>query len=211
MWLGLTDIGTEGDFKWVTGPEGETNGCTYNLEDEGPQRTSCNIFGGQSSSCVGSQCKGGKLAYRMGTCQPDMFCNFHGAEPNDGNGGEDFIYATRQVGTWNDIAPGNTVINRRNYGVLCEWGGLNDVCFEDAAGAVCVVRGGDPLSSGVPGQNSPASCELDECALPCDTCAQSNATMVNVCLAADQQCHDYDMTATSLGDWECRCFAPSTT
>eukprot|EP01065_Artemidia_motanka_P038503 TRINITY_DN47354_c0_g1_i1.p1 TRINITY_DN47354_c0_g1~~TRINITY_DN47354_c0_g1_i1.p1 ORF type:complete len:1868 (+),score=395.50 TRINITY_DN47354_c0_g1_i1:64-5667(+) len=73
---------------------------------------------------------------------------------------------------------------------------------------------GDWYCTCVPPANSSAaadaktrlsSCRLDECSVPCRTCALRDAGAVDVCNATGQLCVDPNVSAVSLSDWMCVC------
>lgn len=79
-WIGATDAGVEGDWRWVTGPEGN--------EDSGDGL----LF------WVGDE--------EEGAAEPDQYENWNDGEPNDGGEGEDcgqIWFTESSDGLWNDL------------------------------------------------------------------------------------------------------------
>ena len=66
----------------------------------------------------------------------------------------------------------------------------------------CECKVGTGLAVGKP----VVLCVLDECAVPCPTCADTGGG--NLCTKEGQTCKDANTAADSKGDWECRCPPP---
>ena len=62
--------------------------------------------------------------------------------------------------------------------------------------------------TGTPKKTAPATCELDECTVPCATCAMLPGSSKHACLSAGQDCEDANKDPISTGDWWCKCKAP---
>ncbi len=102
-WIGANDALAEGEWRWVTGPEG--------LEDEGKGRLFC---AGPASAC----------AVRNGS-----YLNWNVREPNNTGTnppGEDYAHMmswTRPAGMWNDLPNGGGGGSYESTGYLVEYGG----------------------------------------------------------------------------------------
>ncbi|KAJ9437673.1 hypothetical protein DIPPA_70101b [Diplonema papillatum] len=92
----------------------------------------------------------------------------------------------------------------------CSDPAISTVCT--AAGQVCKDQDAGKAndwechcvsSTGAPGHQAMAVCELNECSTTCATCANG------VCSAASQECVDPNHDAQSTRDWECRCISPA--
>lgn len=99
-WIGASDAASEGDWRWVTGPEGEENG--------GLGRAFYYGRGDQSGYAVNGE-----------------YNNWASGEPNDylnGNPGEDYahMYGSRAAKEWNDYPNSGNV---KYY--LVEYGGMS--------------------------------------------------------------------------------------
>ena len=118
-WMGASDAGIEGDWRWVSGPE---SGCASGL---------CNLEVSNwvnDARGVASNNKQGELFYKKQTDKSIGYTHWTGGEPNDyrkrcGAGscymkGEDFghFYSS---GNWNDYPIDGSV-----DGYICEWGGM---------------------------------------------------------------------------------------
>ena len=102
IWIAASDAGTEGDWKWVAGPE---NGQTFWKEP-------CVANGtGSSSSCGGST---GNSSYSpTSTPTVNTYSSWANSEPNnsDGSTGEDAAVTNWNApgdGLWNDLRPSQT-------------------------------------------------------------------------------------------------------
>eukprot|EP01060_Flectonema_neradi_P034095 TRINITY_DN5888_c0_g1_i1.p1 TRINITY_DN5888_c0_g1~~TRINITY_DN5888_c0_g1_i1.p1 ORF type:complete len:593 (+),score=148.73 TRINITY_DN5888_c0_g1_i1:69-1781(+) len=142
-WMGASDSGKERTWRWVTGPEG----CApYDLDIDGPERTSCDIYPyirnvGRSRQCGGPSCrnKGTLIGWQHNPSgfsnANGMYSNWKNNEPNNfcttcpGDcviSGEDFghFYAD---GGWNDYPNYHQI-----EGYMCEWGDIGDRCIHEA-------------------------------------------------------------------------------
>eukprot|EP01060_Flectonema_neradi_P017523 TRINITY_DN243_c0_g2_i6.p1 TRINITY_DN243_c0_g2~~TRINITY_DN243_c0_g2_i6.p1 ORF type:complete len:2426 (+),score=729.35 TRINITY_DN243_c0_g2_i6:57-7280(+) len=118
-WMGASDAGIEGDWRWVTGPEG---GCTNGLCDLGVSNWVNDPKGTASNN------KQGELFYEQATKKSIGYTHWVDGEPNDykkrcGAGscyknGEDFGHFYSHGG-WNDYP-----IDGGVDGYICEWGGM---------------------------------------------------------------------------------------
>ncbi|MDA9646813.1 choice-of-anchor L domain-containing protein, partial [Flavobacteriaceae bacterium] len=106
-WIGGSDLASEGDWRWVTGPEGLENGGTGRP-----------FWSGTGSAFGGFAING-------------EYSNWNGTfEPNNSNSGEHFAHVTSSnigaPGTWNDL-PNNTEtqpLDYRSTGYIVEYGGM---------------------------------------------------------------------------------------
>eukprot|EP01059_Diplonema_ambulator_P012482 TRINITY_DN2281_c0_g1_i1.p1 TRINITY_DN2281_c0_g1~~TRINITY_DN2281_c0_g1_i1.p1 ORF type:complete len:558 (+),score=179.84 TRINITY_DN2281_c0_g1_i1:55-1728(+) len=136
-WFGASDAGTEGTWRWVTGPEG----CPpYDTTRTDAARSACRMAPLERTfdGCRGDQCNEGTLiGYQKQN--PHSFTNAPGAfsqwavgEPNEyrqtcpglcTTAGEDYghFYAD---GNWNDYPIEHTM-----DGYMCEWGNVGDLCM----------------------------------------------------------------------------------
>ncbi|MEJ6806503.1 MAG: choice-of-anchor L domain-containing protein, partial [Saprospiraceae bacterium] len=123
-WIGANDAATDGDWRWVTGPEGEKNNNT----------------GVQFWSGLGSVNGGSAVAETIdgnidGTPTGNlMYSNWNGSqEPNDSGAGfnsESYAHVTSPsvgaIGTWNDLdndaSPGSASYESKGY--IVEYGGM---------------------------------------------------------------------------------------
>jgi len=106
-WIGGSDAATEGNWKWVTGPEGLANGGT-----------GITFWIGKGNGA---------------TTPPFNYAkwNTSGNEPNDSNNNEDYAHITAPAllrpGTWNDLRETGDPITNPNYypqGYIVEYGGM---------------------------------------------------------------------------------------
>ena len=111
-WIGATDETIEGDWRWVTGPEGAANGGTGTLFWTG-------------TGCIGC---GSEVATPDGLFS---FWNNNNAEPNAANPGEDYAHIVSpnligaRAGTWNDMPVGGTISGvYQPKGFIIEYGGM---------------------------------------------------------------------------------------
>ena len=128
VYLGATDAGTEGQWKWVTGPEGCPD--TYDPNGAPALRSACDLgypLPVQKDPCTGTQCTGGTdLSYTK----------WSSAQPNEGGSrcnrysdcrasGQDYMTMTRD-GYWGDFS--YYASSSRYY--ACEWGGVGELCMD---------------------------------------------------------------------------------
>ncbi|MBL8144441.1 MAG: tandem-95 repeat protein [Acidobacteria bacterium] len=99
-WIGATDVSVDGQWRWVTGPEG--------LESSGNGR----LF------CVGNNpC----------TAQSGYYVNWNGGEPNGAAHSEDYAHMmswTTPAGMWNDLPDAGGGGQYASTGYVVEYGGM---------------------------------------------------------------------------------------
>ncbi|MDA9026457.1 hypothetical protein N9H82_03295, partial [Flavobacteriaceae bacterium] len=104
-WIGASDLATEGDWRWVTGPEGLENGGN-----------GVPFWLGLGIGSGGSPVNG-------------EYSNWNEpSEPNN-SGGEDFAHVTSpnvgEIGSWNDLPnPASGGGNYQSQGFIVEYGGM---------------------------------------------------------------------------------------
>ncbi len=111
-WLGASDRATEGEWHWVTGPEGENQSGEYRGVRFFNQTSSIN---GEPEATYDGATNGG------GDPVDGEYTNWANEEPNHWYGGEDFghYYAS---GQWNDFPSDDARID----GYIVEYGGFDD-------------------------------------------------------------------------------------
>lgn len=126
-WMGATDDAVEGEWRWVTGPEGLEQGGAGRLFYHGLTNTGYPYPEldelGAARSCTGpSACESGVCV--SGTCyQYDNWNHATGprSEPNNCCGGENYgHFLTEPFGQWNDYYSNNPSI----AGYVVEYGGM---------------------------------------------------------------------------------------
>eukprot|EP00756_Hemistasia_phaeocysticola_P012172 Hpha_TRINITY_DN15176_c0_g3::TRINITY_DN15176_c0_g3_i1::g.127723::m.127723 len=143
-WMGASDAGQEGKWRWVTGPEGcagEVGGSCAAGDGLGTagwvrnrgntigtkHRTGGTFFYDQNTKAASSECKD----LTNGKC----FTNWDRGEPNEWHRscpgdcrccGEDFAHFWWPRGTWNDYPLHHNNIQ----GYICEWGGIGTPCLD---------------------------------------------------------------------------------
>jgi hypothetical protein len=133
-WMGASDLAKEGDWRWVTGPEG--------LEEAGQGRYFSNQFKNPSQF--------GNCSAGTGVGQNGNYVNWGGAEPNDcganlnefpatdvNRPGEHYAHFIGGTGRWNDY-PNNAGVNIQGY--VVEYGGLENCTPVLTATATVVVN-----------------------------------------------------------------------
>ena len=125
------------------------------------------------------------------------------------------------AGTWQCVCPPPSNTSAVAAAAVCE----DNECEDPVIAAVCedahqtcvdpdtTVHGNWECHCAAPGtgtavRHAVAVCVLDECVVQCPTCADTGTG--NVCTAAGQICEDPAPSHTNLGDWMCKCPAPST-
>jgi len=134
-WIGASDVNSEGDWKWVTGPE-----------------AGISFWSGLGSANGGSVVAG-------------KYANWNGSgEPNDA-GGEDYAHITDPsmgvTGTWNDLSVVGGVSGvYQPKGYVVEYGGTSgDPTLNISASTVIVVKGNATISlSSAVGTDSQSLC-----------------------------------------------------
>ena len=170
-WMGAADL-TEGDWRWVTGPEGNMGASpckAYDVSVDGPQRSSCDVY---------------PLARTKTPCPPTKECqngvqiskgfeNWSGSEPNDYSNacggscattGEDFAHFYPK-GQWNDYPYQSNAIE----GYVCEWGGIGEMCIDPKH-----VHGTDKLVPECGSHKDENECKTE---LPVGICEWDQAAM----------------------------------
>eukprot|EP01064_Diplonema_japonicum_P012076 TRINITY_DN1955_c0_g1_i1.p1 TRINITY_DN1955_c0_g1~~TRINITY_DN1955_c0_g1_i1.p1 ORF type:complete len:557 (+),score=190.52 TRINITY_DN1955_c0_g1_i1:73-1743(+) len=136
-WMGASDAGTEGTWRWMTGPEGCPGANGYDTSKTGASRSACKMepITHTFDGCGGSECNGGTLiGHQNGGFTPaaNSYTNWAPGEPNEyrhdcpglcTTAGEDYghFYAD---GNWNDYPIVHTM-----DGFMCEWGGVGNLCM----------------------------------------------------------------------------------
>lgn len=139
-WIGASDRATEGDWHWVTGPEGENQTGEYRGVRFFNQTSSIN---GEPEATYDGATNGG------GDPVDGEYTNWAREEPNHWYGGEDFghYYASSQ---WNDFPSDDGWID----GYVVEYGGFDDdpdVQLSD--NKTVAVSADEPPAVGVFGSN----------------------------------------------------------
>eukprot|EP01063_Lacrimia_lanifica_P004635 TRINITY_DN12630_c0_g3_i1.p1 TRINITY_DN12630_c0_g3~~TRINITY_DN12630_c0_g3_i1.p1 ORF type:complete len:1493 (+),score=300.39 TRINITY_DN12630_c0_g3_i1:50-4480(+) len=191
--IGAADYGVEGEYRWVTGPEG----CPP-YGGAGALRSACGLLGAPIDPLVACAAGcGDGTAFAQGndiTNATDVtevtYMHFKAGEP-DGAGDqpgtaddEDFMAMT--VSGWIDARFQDSTLVPGYY---VEWGGVGTLCVNEADVANSVEY--------TPRDNN-------ECAETCPTCE------AGACAAAApaQVCNDPDVAFMSKSTWECQCVDP---
>eukprot|EP01062_Namystynia_karyoxenos_P069337 TRINITY_DN64849_c0_g1_i1.p1 TRINITY_DN64849_c0_g1~~TRINITY_DN64849_c0_g1_i1.p1 ORF type:complete len:4109 (+),score=1223.61 TRINITY_DN64849_c0_g1_i1:127-12327(+) len=175
-WMGASDAGTEGTWRWVTGPEGCPPGASCNTNDgmglstwkrtRGNSRSGNNRNGGthfftQQRSGGSAQSGCADKDPKTGKC----FVNWAGGEPNEYRSscsgdcrccGEDFAHFWWPQGSWNDFPRYHSEIR----GYICEWGGIGKACLKAPLGTREYVHSSTPQPA------PPTPPATDPCLLP---------------------------------------------
>jgi len=169
-WMGASDAGAEGVWRWVVGPEGcpsnvATGGlCDFGNPADGTYPYSNAEAGGQATGS-GPDLNGGTYFWKgtaatyLTETQPTdsngnpYYTSWQQHEPNNYNGehvliakmqGEDFGQF-RSNGKWNDLSQEYSHME----GYICEWGGIGDTCLtpQDATSTKILLAGCNVFSS----------------------------------------------------------------
>ena len=104
-------------WRWMTGPEGVAGGCVYE-----PSRTSCDARPvATTARCEGSDCEAGLLFFREKFSLDVPRRYGYSGLPVDTVTFSSNPGLSWKLGVWRD-----SLINK---GVVCEWGGLGDLCI----------------------------------------------------------------------------------
>eukprot|EP00756_Hemistasia_phaeocysticola_P042465 Hpha_TRINITY_DN16972_c1_g1::TRINITY_DN16972_c1_g1_i5::g.55882::m.55882 len=199
-WMGATDAAREGEWRWVTGPEG----CPpYDTSvGRGSARSACDLgypMPESKNPCSGPQCGQGML---MGTTSWGYYWKESGVpqwwasgEPNEWSQncpgscswtGEDFGHFFPN-GQWNDYPDAHTHIE----GYACEWGGVGELCVSENK-----ITGTQVLIAGCATYNTVSKCDAH---LPAGHCAWDYAT--DKCV--EYGCHALDNEPDCKKDLGC--------
>eukprot|EP01060_Flectonema_neradi_P021906 TRINITY_DN2_c0_g1_i6.p1 TRINITY_DN2_c0_g1~~TRINITY_DN2_c0_g1_i6.p1 ORF type:complete len:2288 (+),score=601.89 TRINITY_DN2_c0_g1_i6:192-6866(+) len=203
-WIGSGDVAKEGEWRWLTGPEG----CPpYNTAVTGPQRSACDLgypLPESKTPCTGVDCGKGTL-FGTGTGSGFVvangeYNNWASGEPNEysrpcpgtcDTTGEDYGHYYSD-GTWNDYPNGHDNIE----GFVCEWGGVGDLCMSPDD-----VYGTQVLIAGCYVYDNIGACEAHQ---PAGSCKWDDTQNPAVCV--ENGCHAYDnegsCEADLLCDWD---------
>nr|AOE12126.1 conserved hypothetical protein [uncultured bacterium] len=104
-WIGASDLATEGDWRWVTGPEGLENGGT-----------GVPFWSGNGISAGGSAVNG-------------QYSNWNNPNEPNNAGQEHYAHVTSpnvgEIGSWNDLPdPASGGGNYQSQGFIVEYGGM---------------------------------------------------------------------------------------
>eukprot|EP00756_Hemistasia_phaeocysticola_P040891 Hpha_TRINITY_DN16889_c1_g1::TRINITY_DN16889_c1_g1_i1::g.148258::m.148258 len=187
-YIGASDAGAEGFWRWVTGPEG----CPPYIATSGPARSACDLgypLAAVMDPCTGPDCMRGT---QIGNMTPTGFLPvstqyFTPGEPNNfdqpcpggtcDTTGEDYAAIKRPDGKWEDRCLGY----EPEPGYVCEWGGVGDLCVQERR-----IRGGRWLQHSPCANLAQAPCESTpgcvfnvitaECEQGEDECGPANST-----------------------------------
>eukprot|EP01063_Lacrimia_lanifica_P001976 TRINITY_DN11028_c0_g1_i2.p1 TRINITY_DN11028_c0_g1~~TRINITY_DN11028_c0_g1_i2.p1 ORF type:complete len:1233 (+),score=98.94 TRINITY_DN11028_c0_g1_i2:54-3701(+) len=199
-WVGRTDAAREGEWRWVTGPEG----CpwSYGATASGWQRfhrSGCrlNLAPKFNDPCFGADCgKGSLVGVQPPTYLPGSFVTAPYQQPwlpntNAPFNAQDADYAILRNPQEKERRHGSSNTSMPMF--KCEWGGVGTLCMELAAVSQTVTLV----------INTTACPDVDECVTGCNTCHNTECNG----LTPQQACFDPNHDAASLRDWECRCNA----
>eukprot|EP01063_Lacrimia_lanifica_P018912 TRINITY_DN2588_c0_g1_i1.p1 TRINITY_DN2588_c0_g1~~TRINITY_DN2588_c0_g1_i1.p1 ORF type:complete len:2380 (+),score=326.77 TRINITY_DN2588_c0_g1_i1:64-7203(+) len=185
-YIGASDYGREGDWRWVTGPEGcapyPVNPTHAAYSSMCPFQAPSTTVDYANGPCL-TACSGGTLIGQIdrGVVSPGAFAKATGAfvnwEPGEPTMGSNEHFAfTQPSRMWTDK---DSVTS--TYGVNCEWGGVGTLCLaiKDFVHIVSVLR------------------SVNECEAQCSTCETDK------CSDGGQGCDDPDHVSPS--DWRCVC------
>eukprot|EP01063_Lacrimia_lanifica_P007004 TRINITY_DN14437_c0_g1_i1.p1 TRINITY_DN14437_c0_g1~~TRINITY_DN14437_c0_g1_i1.p1 ORF type:complete len:1012 (+),score=72.37 TRINITY_DN14437_c0_g1_i1:92-3127(+) len=204
--IGGSDYGEEGVYRWITGPEG----C--------PPYNAASADAGLRSGCVIETCDA--VPPPAGCLSGTPFGTGASAREGPDPSTEADDYLVLEEGKWEDVdgaTPPATVT-----GYFVEWGGVGDLCVADSsthwssvldaqvnectaacptcANATCTSAGHGCHDEDISALSTDTwYCTVDECAAACATCANTT------CFDMQQTCDDKDINAASLRDWECVC------
>lgn len=147
IWIGASDAGLEGDWRWVTGPEGQNGGTQFwysedGVDEDGNEVTS-SYSATQTQACSptatppGGSEDGNEVTYAC----------WNSGEPNNAGGLEDYAVTNWDgvAGKWNDLAVDNTGTD--GYVVeYSEWGGQTFTAGAIVSGSSTVNMGGPTLT-----------------------------------------------------------------
>lgn len=90
IWIGASDFSAEGQWRWVTGPEGAAN------SNDGTVFWTANCYSA-------GPCPNGSV--HAGTTTPGLFASWASGEPNNSSGTEDYAVTNwnKSFGLWNDL------------------------------------------------------------------------------------------------------------
>eukprot|EP01062_Namystynia_karyoxenos_P083753 TRINITY_DN96_c0_g1_i3.p1 TRINITY_DN96_c0_g1~~TRINITY_DN96_c0_g1_i3.p1 ORF type:complete len:5058 (+),score=1946.10 TRINITY_DN96_c0_g1_i3:478-15174(+) len=202
-WIGASDVGTEGKWRWVTGPEGQMGSapCTY-----GAGKTGCDVSQDATGTATGAdKDKGMNIGSAAGgTFTPDtspitggtMFAAWAAQQPDNSKApcdpascfqrGQDFAALLAPSGQWADRADDEAT------GAVCEYGGLGTLCMANGAAGTKLLTGGRCDKKKCDGPDEPtceadSKCDWDQAAKKC----------------TDKPCTEYLDETTCNQDGEC--------
>lgn len=147
IWIGASDAGLEGDWRWVSGPEGQNGGTQFWFSEDGVDEdgneVTTNYSATQTQACsptatppVGSE-DGNEVTYAC----------WNSGEPDNAGGLEDYAVTNWNgaAGKWNDLAVDNTGTD--GYVVeYSEWGGQTFTTGAVVSASSTVNMGGPTLT-----------------------------------------------------------------
>eukprot|EP01064_Diplonema_japonicum_P027625 TRINITY_DN401_c6_g1_i3.p1 TRINITY_DN401_c6_g1~~TRINITY_DN401_c6_g1_i3.p1 ORF type:complete len:2382 (+),score=700.28 TRINITY_DN401_c6_g1_i3:234-7379(+) len=152
-WMGASDAGTEGTWRWVAGPEG----CAPDA--------ACDLGVGNwvnnGGKATGPQKNSGTKFYDQKTRKSTGYTNWASGEPNEWRkscpgackkAGEDFAHFLWPSGKWNDYP-----IDHEIDGYICEWGETPDnSCLPNHVGSRNFTCGTNPTNPPSPCNSRPS-------------------------------------------------------